>query len=293
MPAKTFGTVALTFVLAVLALFAFLVHTASAALVFPTVADLEPHALFTTDESSTVYYFGNDEKRYTFPNLGTYMSWYSDFDDVVTISAEDMADISWGGVVTYKPQLGNETFSRLVKLQSVPVVYMVDQGAVLTPIEDEAAAKQVFGEDWADLVDDLPDAFFTSYTVSEEMITTDTVLSEAGFSYFISNDLGVEGDQPAGVFLYSEPNRFTATDESEECEEDYCAYNEVTVKQGLSVKFVNYTEETLTVREENNLWSTGEMAPEDIVILTIDDEEGTYTFVADEDEDMMGVLIVE
>ena len=92
--------------------------------------------------------------------------------------------------------------------------------------------------------------------------------------------------------IYEDPLRFAVSDESV-CDDDYCAYNELTVEQGDTIKFVNYAEEEVRVREENNEWTTGPMGTEDVVVLTVDSEPGEYYFYGNSDDDIVGILTVE
>ena len=55
---------------------------------------------------------------------------------------------------------------------------------------------------------------------------------------------------------------------------------------------MNQTHETLTIREDRGHWTTGPMAPGDIIVLDIDDPAGEYHFTADEDATMIGTLMV-
>lgn len=107
-----------------------------------------------------VYYIGNDGKRYVFPNEKTYQTWWSDFSAVKTITDSELAAISIGGNVTYRPG------ARLVKITTDPKVYMVGAGAALHSIADEATALELFGSDWNTKIDDVPDAFFTNYNLA-------------------------------------------------------------------------------------------------------------------------------
>ncbi len=299
MHARTLGTFVLTTLLAIMIAFAVFVGSARAALDFPTVADLDTGSLIVAEGSSTVYYFGIDEQRYGFQNENTYFTWFDNFDDVITITDEEMAMIPFENMVTYfpllDPVLENDTSSRLLKIQTDPTVYAPGVDGILEEIDGEDAAIALFGEDWASYVDDLPDSFFSSYAVTESSLTEETVLYDwldaFGGEWSIDDDKSLS--EVAGVMMYSDPSRFAATDESEDCGDEYCAYNEVTVTSGNTIKLVNYTEETMTVREANNDWSTGPMEVGDIVVLTVDSEAGTYYFSADEDEEMVGVLIVE
>ncbi len=107
--------------------------------------------------NTTVYYLGQDGKRYVFPNDKTYLSWFPTFSYVKNISDEELIKSPLGGNVTYKPG------TRLVKIETDPKVYAVTRGGVLRWIESEEVMRQLFGTDWKTQVDDLPDPFFVNY----------------------------------------------------------------------------------------------------------------------------------
>ena len=107
---------------------------------------------------ATVYYLATDGKRYVFPNLKTYLTWFSGFSDVATVSQQDLASFPLGGNVTYRPGI------KLVKIVSDPKVYAVDNGGVLRWVTSESLAVSLYGSDWSKKVDDVPDAFFTNYS---------------------------------------------------------------------------------------------------------------------------------
>ncbi|PJA45029.1 hypothetical protein CO174_05285 [Candidatus Uhrbacteria bacterium CG_4_9_14_3_um_filter_50_9] len=119
--------------------------------------------LVTCADFKTVYFIAEDGNRYTFPNENIFFSWYPDFDDVKIISCEALSDLTLAGNVVYQPG------TTLLKLQSVPTVYAVTPGGVLRAIQSEEQAKNLYGDDWALFVDDLPDAFFTSFEVGEDL----------------------------------------------------------------------------------------------------------------------------
>ncbi|MBU1034206.1 hypothetical protein KKD42_00210, partial [Patescibacteria group bacterium] len=106
-----------------------------------------------------VYYYGADGKRYVFPNEKTYMTWYSDFSSVKTITDDELAAISIGGNATYKPGI------KMVKITTDPKVYAVDAGGTLRWVESEAVATDLYGSAWNTMIDDVPDAFFVNYSV--------------------------------------------------------------------------------------------------------------------------------
>jgi murein DD-endopeptidase MepM/ murein hydrolase activator NlpD len=114
-------------------------------------------SLIKSNSSTAVYYCGADGKRYVFPNDKIFFSWYEDFSDVSILTEEGLAAVPLGGNVTYRPGV------RLIKVQTDPRVYAVSRAGVLRWVTNPTTALQLFGQNWQDLVDDLPDAFFTNY----------------------------------------------------------------------------------------------------------------------------------
>lgn len=112
-----------------------------------------------------VYYYSADGKRYVFPNEKTYRTWYRDFTGVRIVDGAKLAGVPIGGNVTYRPGM------RLVKVVSDPKVYAVARGGALRHIVTEAIAADLYGARWAQAVEDIPDAFFTNYTVGEPIPT--------------------------------------------------------------------------------------------------------------------------
>ena len=130
---------------------------------------------------STVYYYGYDGMRYTFPNEKTYMTWYSDFSGVSTISDSALADLSLAGNVVYRPG------SYWVKVQSDDKVYAVSTDGSIHWVESETVASDFAGSSWASRVQDVPDVFFTDYTVGSSLMTAtafDGMLYMDGGSYY-------------------------------------------------------------------------------------------------------------
>lgn len=103
---------------------------------------------------AAVYYYGADGKRYVFPNQKTYNTWYPDFSGVITITDEELAAIPIGGNVTYKPGV------KMVKITTDPKVYAVSKDGTLKWVTTEAVAEALYGTDWNQQIDDVPDAFF-------------------------------------------------------------------------------------------------------------------------------------
>jgi len=118
-------------------------------------------ARIKTSASSAVYYCGADGKRYGFPNDKVYFTWYPDFKGVTTVTAAQLASVPLGGNVTYRPGV------RMLKTESLPNVYAVEHGGVLRWIKSPDVAAALYGAGWSKSVDDISDAFFVNYTISD------------------------------------------------------------------------------------------------------------------------------
>ena len=112
---------------------------------------------------STVYYYGSDGQRYAFPNEKTYFSWNKDFSAVKTISDSQLASITLAGNIVYRPG------ARWIKITSDNKVYVVSTNGKIRWVENEATAKGLAGDNWNAHIDDVPDVFFTNYTVGDSL----------------------------------------------------------------------------------------------------------------------------
>src|SRR3989339_185931 len=112
---------------------------------------------------TSLYYVAADGKRYVFPNENIYRSWFTDYDDVVTISEEELIALPLGGNVLYRPGV------LLVKITTDPKGYAVTKSGILRWRRTEAIARTLYGDSWNKLIDDVPDSFFTNYRVGDEI----------------------------------------------------------------------------------------------------------------------------
>ena len=117
--------------------------------------------------SSSIYYLGEDGKRYVFPNSGAYFSWYENFNSVVQVEDTDLYDYPLAGNVRYRPG------ALLVKIQTDPKVYAIGTDGELRWVKTEDLAKTFYGVNWNKLIDDVPDAFFTNYRVGKAIESDD------------------------------------------------------------------------------------------------------------------------
>lgn len=134
---------------------------------------------------STVYYYGYDGMRYVFPNETTYMTWFSNFDGVSTISDSALSDIALSGNVVIRPG------AWWVKVQSSADVYAVGRDGNLYLIEEPEQAEALAGSDWNKRIVDVPDVFFADYTVAMPLAGSpayDGALYSVGGTTYLSWD---------------------------------------------------------------------------------------------------------
>ena len=72
-------------------------------LIVGNVQAAEKADLITCPGEEAVYYVGDRDTRWVFPDQMTYYSWYSNTDDVITIPCEEMVDYAMGGSITIQP----------------------------------------------------------------------------------------------------------------------------------------------------------------------------------------------
>jgi len=114
--------------------------------------------VYVNDPCTAVYYYGNDGLRHAFPNEAAFKSWFTDFDDLVTLSSTAMANITLGRNVTFRPG------TTLVKF-STSTVYAISYGGILRPISTEAIAIALFGSSWGSQITVVNDVFFANYRI--------------------------------------------------------------------------------------------------------------------------------
>ncbi|NQT49773.1 hypothetical protein HQ571_03720 [Candidatus Kuenenbacteria bacterium] len=123
--------------------------------------------LIKKEDSTAVYYYGADGQRYVFPTQDTYFTWYSSWDNIITISSEELAEISIGGNVTYRPGV------KLIMSTSGNKVYAVAKGGVIRWIDSSEIAKELYGDSWGQKIDIILDSFWVNYTNGENIVSSD------------------------------------------------------------------------------------------------------------------------
>ena len=144
--------------------------------------------LVKMDGLSTIYYVASNGKRYVFPSVNIYNSWFTDFNSIETLSSDELSSLPLGGNVLYRPG------ALLVKITTDPKVYAVSKNGQLRWITSETIAKALYGDNWNALIDDVADSFFTNYQVGtainnstdfdpeDELENNDSIDTNFGFS---------------------------------------------------------------------------------------------------------------
>lgn len=118
--------------------------------------------VYVNDPCTAVYYYGYDGLRHAFPNEAAFKSWFTDFDDLVTLSSSAMANITLGRNVTFRPG------TTLVKF-STNTIYAISYGGILRPISTEAIAIALFGSSWTSQITVVNDVFFANYRIGSDI----------------------------------------------------------------------------------------------------------------------------
>lgn len=226
--------------------------------------------LIRGESFSAVYYMGADGFRYVFPNQKAYDTWYSDFDDVKFISDSDLAKIQIGGNVTYRPGV------RMVKIDTNNDTFAVTKGGVLRHVTTEQVAIDLYGSAWNTMIDDVPDGFFTNYTIGDPINSS----GEYNPTNETSAVTSINGDKSLKA-----PTEVSITDSG-------FSPIDVTISAGDSVRFTNNGTGPHTATADNLTWGTGTMQPGGSYVQQFD-EAGDFGFFDSYDSTSTGAVFVQ
>ncbi len=101
---------------------------------------------------SAIYWAADNGKKYTFPNIETFYTWFSstDLKAVKKITDKELKSIPTAGNVTYRGG------AKLVKFPNEAAVYAVSRYGILRPIQSGDIAAQIYGTSWTGWVQTLP-----------------------------------------------------------------------------------------------------------------------------------------
>lgn len=110
------------------------------------------------------YWYDPDQKRYAFTSEQSFGSWFPGTPTgVVEASISELAPITLGGAVYHRPG------TRLLKFESSPDVYAVARYGMLRRLATEQVALELYGEDWATRIDELPVTDYVLYHFGAEI----------------------------------------------------------------------------------------------------------------------------
>ncbi len=136
-------------------------------------------------DNAAVYYVASDGKKYVFPDLKTYNTWYSDFDDVIKVSIEELDQYIDGGAMTYRAG------SRLVTHQNTAKIYAISPRGTLHWVSTGEIAENLYGPNWTSMVQDiLPGYFSSSYTKGDDLasiLPTGALIKSQEVYYYIED----------------------------------------------------------------------------------------------------------
>jgi hypothetical protein len=111
-----------------------------------------------TPEHTTVYLIDDFGVRHAYPHYHVWESYFGDdYSAVEIIPADELAMYPLGRNVPFN-------VGTLMKLYTVPKVYLVQTGAMIHWIVSEAVAEAHYGTGWPSLVYDLPEVYIGDYT---------------------------------------------------------------------------------------------------------------------------------
>jgi hypothetical protein len=114
------------------------------------------------NEKDFFYYYAADGARYVFPDLSVFKSWFGDY-DVDKLAFEDVAAMSkspLGGNVTLRP-------GTLLQSPTLLDTFIVIKNGRIRPVSDAKLLEEFYGADWAKLVIQLPDYYFSQYVIGK------------------------------------------------------------------------------------------------------------------------------
>ncbi len=234
--------------------------------------DLSPGDLIRGESFPAVYYYGEDGLRYVFPNDKTYSTWYEDFSAVLWLSDGDLATIQIGGNVTYKPGV------KMLKIQSDPTVYALSAGGILRAIESEEVASELYGENWNEQIDDIPDGFFGNYEIGEDVEFS----SQYDVDVEEQDALSINDDRDLHPFVEIEISA------------DGYSQPTITVNVGIAIRWVNEDEDTHSATEWDRVWGSGTLQTGEHFTKYFN-EAGTWHYYSKDDDRNVfeGAIIVE
>lgn len=149
-------------------------------------------SLIKGESPTPLYWYAQDSRRYVFPTERTLTTWFPDsLPQIYQLENQELQHISIGGNVTYKPGV------RLVKLATDPKIFAIEKGGIMRWIKSESVLEKLYGKNWQEKVDILPDPFFVNYSSGPDIETVEDHNPEIQRSSVNEKDIGcIQPDCP-------------------------------------------------------------------------------------------------
>jgi len=105
-----------------------------------------------------IYYYANDNKRYYFPDLNIFKTWFknADINTIKSETKEKMYETALGGNVTLRP-------GTLMMTETDPKIYLITGNGKMKIFGNLTLLEQLYGKDYKTYIVEIPNFFFTQY----------------------------------------------------------------------------------------------------------------------------------
>lgn len=130
---------------------------------------LKPGDLIRGEHYDTVYVITDDLRRRPFWDAQSFESWGHDWDGVTWVTDATLPCFPLDAPILPKPG------TVLVKIQSNPRVYSIDNNDTLRWIPNEQVAEILYGSDWADYIIDIEPTIFGRFQMGVDLSQGDAI----------------------------------------------------------------------------------------------------------------------
>lgn len=110
------------------------------------------------DEDNNLYFYAADGKRYVFPNMTIFESWFGqkDIEQFTAESKEKMYESGFGGNVTLRP-------GTLMMTETDPKIYFITGNGEMKIFGNLTLLETLYGSAYKDMIVEIPNFYFTQY----------------------------------------------------------------------------------------------------------------------------------
>ncbi len=134
-------------------------------------------------ENNDIYYYAADGKRYVFPNLDIFKSWFGDY-DINKLELQDLQTLyetPLGGNVTLRP-------GSLMMTETNLDIYLITGDSAMKVIKNFDLLIELYGTNYKDYIITIPNFYFTQYENTG-------IINQAGDIPSIINNLTIDQDK--------------------------------------------------------------------------------------------------